>query len=161
MSEKKVSIFDKPEIIDGVIKSKLALLPCKGGHNNTRQAKWTESELELIDAVIWEYITVQGFSRERTAQLISDRWEISIKTARAWIRRSIDNMVESVQTDVEKMKEMFLTRCENIMQDAIDSGQKDTALKAIDLMGKALGFYRETKDVNLQGEAIINFDFDN
>ena len=83
--EKKINIFSDPEKIDAVIKSRLSMFSRKGGTQKNDQVKWTEEELELRDAVIIDYITVNGLSRERTAQQIADRWDVSMNTARTWV----------------------------------------------------------------------------
>ena len=66
----KVNIFSEPEKINAIIKSRLAQFSTKGGSQKNSLVKWTESELELRNAVIIDYLTINGLSRERTAQQI-------------------------------------------------------------------------------------------
>lgn len=156
----KVSIFDRPEQIDAVINAKLAAMPANGGKANSKKNAWTPEEIELRNAVIMQYICEQGLSKERTAQQLTNRWNIALKTARSYIKQAIDAFANSyTEEDQEKQRQMWLERCEQILQDAIDSRDKQSALKALDLIGKSMGIYAEKKDVNVQGDVDIKFDF--
>lgn len=159
-NNKPISIFDRPEQIDAVINAKLAQMPANGGKANAKKNAWTPEELELRNAVIMQYICEQGLSKERTAQQLTNRWNISIKTARSYVRMAIDAFANSyTEEDQEKQRQMWLERCEQILQDAIDSRDKASALKALDLIGKSMGIYNEKKDVNVSGDVDIKFDF--
>lgn len=154
----KVTIFSEPEIIDAVINSRLKTFARKGGQN-TKQL-WPEKEIELRDSVILQYITEQGLSRVRTAQQIMDRWDISWTTANRWVKDAIDRFCDSItETDKEKIKKLFVERIETILQSAMEDNTKDSALKALDLYGKTFGFFKENKDINLNAEGDITFDF--
>lgn len=160
MAQNKISIFDRPEQIDAVINAKLAAMPANGGKANSKKNAWTEEELELRNAVIMQYIAEQGLSKERTAQQLTNRWNISIKTARNYVKMAINAFASSYsEEDQEQQRRMWLERCEQILQDAIDTGDKGNALKALDLIGKSMGIYAEKKDVNVQGDVDIKFDF--
>lgn len=155
-----ITIFSDPDKIDMLIKSKLNLFPARGGKVPSKSIKWSESELAIIDYVIWTYITEQGLSREATAAQLHTRWDIALSTARKYITDSIKRAAKRFPAeDIEEKRTRFLERCEAILQQAIEDGQKDTALRALDTYAKAAGLYKETKDINLQGEADIRFDF--
>ena len=158
--DKTISIFDRPEQIDAIINAKLALMPATGGKGNSIKNAWTKEEKELRNAVIMQYICEQGLSRERTAQQLTNRWKLGMDTARRWVKMAIDDFAAAYsEEDKEKARKMWLERCEQILQDAIDSRDKTSALKALDLIGKSMGIYTEKKDVNLQGDVDIKFDF--
>ena len=158
--EEEVNIFSNPEKIDAMIKTRLDQFPRRGGSLPPRKVRWSESELAIIDYVIWTYITEQGLSREATAQQIHSRWGISLSTARRYITDSIKRAATKFPAeDIEEKRQRFLERCESILQMAIDDGQKDTALRALDTYAKAAGLYKETKDINLEGNTTVRFDF--
>lgn len=160
MAQNKISIFDRPEVIDAIINAKLAQMPANGGKANSRKNAWTPEELEVRNAVIMQYICDQGLSKERTAQQLTNRWNIAMKTARTYVKQAIEAFANTfTEEDQEKQRQMWLERCEQILQDAIDTGDKQSALKALDLMGKSMGLYIEKKDVNVQGDVDIKFDF--
>ena len=161
-NNKPISIFDRPEQIDAVINAKLAAMPQKGGKCNSIAGSWKPEEMELRNAVIMQYIAEQGLSKERTAQQITNRWDITIATARTWVKRAIDDFAKSYSEESqEKNRQLWLERCEQILQDAIDSRDKQSALKALDLMGKSMGIYKETKQLDVEGDVDIKFDFNN
>ena len=156
----KVNIFSKPEEIDSIVNTRLKQFPCKGGKQSSRNVTWSDEEIQLIDSVIMEYITTQGLSREQTAQQLINRWDISLSTARRYVTDAIKRFANSfTEQDQEEQRRIWMERCETILQDCLDTRDKQSALKALDLMGKSMGLYRETKDINLEGDNTIHFDF--
>ena len=162
MMEQKnsINIFSSPEEIDSLINSRLKQFPRKGGKSCSKHVSWSEAEIQIIDSVIWDYMAKQGLSREATAQQIYSRWDISLSTARKWITDSIKRIADTYsQEEQEEVRRVWLERCESILQECIETRDKQNALKALDLMGKSLGLYKENKDINLDVDGGISFDF--
>ena len=160
MAQNNISIFDRPEQIDAVINAKLANMPQTGGKSNSIKNAWKPEEMELRNAVIMQYIAEQGLSRERAAQQITNRWNITLATARKWVARALDDFTKSYgEEDQEKNRRLWLERCEQVLQDAIDTRDKANALKALDLIGRSMGLFTEKKEVQLDGNVDIKFDF--
>ena len=83
-----------------------------------------------------------------------------MSTARRYVTDSIKRMASRyTEEDQEEQRRVWLERCEAILQDAIETKDKQSALRALDLMAKSLGLYKETKDVNLDVDGGISFDF--
>lgn len=160
-TNKRMNLFNlKPDEVDTVMKSRIAQFSPKGGNFSSKTTKWTEEELALRDSVIMSYITENCCSRERTAQQIAERWDVAIGTARRYVTEAVKRFAEHfTENSFEHLKKVFEERCEAIMQEALESGQKQEALKALDMLGKSVGVYTEKKDVNLSGDIDINFDF--
>ena len=155
-----INIFSSPEEIDSLINSRLKQFPRKGGKSCSKHVSWSEAELQIIDSVIFDYIAKQGLSREACAQQIYSRWDISLSTARKWITDSIKRIANTYsQEEQEEVRRVWLERCESILQECIETRDKQNALKALDLMGKSLGLYKENKDINLDVDGGISFDF--
>ena len=155
-----INIFSNPEEIDSLINSRLKQFPRKGGKSCSKHVSWSEAEIQIIDSVIWDYISKQGLSREATAQQLYSRWDISLSTARRYVTDSIKRMANTyTKEEQEEVRRVWLERCESILQDAISTRDTQNALKALDLMAKSLGLYKETKDVNLDVDGGISFDF--
>ena len=155
-----INIFSSPEEIDSLINSRLKQFPRKGGKSCSKHVSWSEAELQIIDSVIWDYMAKQGLSREATAQQIYSRWDISLSTARKWITDSIKRIANTYsEEEQEEVRRVWLERCESILQECIETRDKQNALKALDLMGKSLGLYKENKDINLDVDGGISFDF--
>lgn len=162
MNNKSISIFDRPEQIDAVINARLDQMPAKGGKSNSVKNAWTEDEKELKNAVIMQYIAEQGLSKDRTAQQIANRWHITLGTARNWVYAAVKEFASSFPEETqEHARKVWLERCEQVLQDAIDTRDKQSALKALDLMGKSMGIYKETKQLDVEGDVDIKFDFNN
>ena len=160
MEKNSINIFSNPDEIDALINSRLQQFPRKGGKTSSRNVSWSDAELQIIDSVIWDYIAKQGLSREATAQQIYSRWDISLSTARKWITDSIKRIANTyTKEEQEEVRRVWLERCESILQDAISTRDTQNALKALDLMAKSLGLYKETKDINVDGDNTIHFDF--
>lgn len=160
MAQNNISIFDRPEQIDAVINAKLALMPATGGKGNPQKSAWTKEELELRNAVIMQYICEQGLSKDRTAHQLTARWNIALNTARKWVKTAIDDFASTyAEESQEKNRKLWLERCEQILQDAIDTRDKGNALKALDLIGKSMGLFTEKKEVQVEGDIDIKFDF--
>ena len=81
-------------------------------------------------------------------------------TARKWVARALDDFTKSYgEEDQEKNRRLWLERCEQVLQDAIDTRDKANALKALDLIGRSMGLFTEKKDIKLDGDVDIKFDF--
>lgn len=157
--QEKINIFSDPEKIDILIKNKLASLPAKNGKGNSIKTAWSEEELQLRDAVVLQYITEQGLSKMKTAQQLMDRWGITLQCAYNYINDALDRFTAVDEDNAEKQRKIWLERCETILQDCLDTRDKKSALKALDLIGKSMGIYKDKTDINLSGGADIKFDF--
>lgn len=156
----KVNVFSDPEKVDAIIKSRLAQFSTKGGSQKNSLVKWTESELELRNAVIIDYLTINGLSRERTAQQISDRWDITMATARKYVKEAVVTFCDNVVEESEEMrKKLFEEKLQAIYEDAVNAKDRQSSLKAIDILNKMNGMYKDKSDVNLTVDGSISFDF--
>ena len=158
--KEKVNIFSDPEKVDAIIKSRLAQFSTKGGTQKNSLVKWTEAELELRDAVIMDYLTVNGLSRERTAQQIADRWDVSMQSARNYVRDAITRFAKNyVEIDEATRKKLFEERLQSIYEDAVSVKDRQSSLRAIDILNKMNGMYTDKSDVNVNVDGKITFEF--
>ena len=142
--KEKVNIFSDPEKVDAIIKSRLAQFSTKGGTQKNSLVKWTEAELELRDAVIMDYLTVNGLSRERTAQQIADRWDVSMQSARNYVKDAITRFAKNyVEIDEATRKKLFEERLQSIYEDAVSAKDRQSSLRAIDILNKMNGMYTD------------------
>jgi len=158
--KEKVNIFSDPEKVDAIIKSRLAQFSTKGGTQKNSLVKWTEAELELRDAVIMDYLTVNGLSRERTAQQIADRWDVSMQSARNYVKDAITRFAKNyVEIDEATRKKLFEERLQSIYEDAVSAKDRQSSLRAIDILNKMNGMYTDKSDVNVNVDGKITFEF--
>lgn len=158
--KEKVNIFSDPEKVDAIIKSRLAQFSTKGGTQKNSLVKWTEAELELRDAVIMDYLTVNGLSRERTAQQIADRWDVSMQSARNYVKDAITRFAKNyVEIDEATRKKLFEEKLQSIYEDAVSAKDRQSSLRAIDILNKMNGMYTDKSDVNVNVDGKITFEF--
>lgn len=158
--KEKVNIFSEPEKVDAIIKSRLAQFSTKGGTQKNSLVKWTEAELELRDAVIMDYLTVNGLSRERTAQQIADRWDVTMQSARNYVRDAITRFAKNyVEIDEATRKKLFEEKLQSIYEDAVSAKDRQSSLRAIDILNKMNGMYTDKSDVNVNVDGKITFEF--
>lgn len=158
----KIDIFSSPEHIDAVIKSRIAQFSRKGGGQKNCLIKWTDEELELRDAVIIDYLTVDCLSREKTAQQIASRWDISVKTARKYLADAITRFcTNAVEENEEVRKKLFEEKLLAILQEAVEAKDRQSSLRAMDIFAKVNSMYKDKSDVNLTVDGNITFDFGN
>lgn len=158
--KEKVNIFSEPEKVDAIIKSRLAQFSTKGGTQKNSLVKWTDAELELRDAVIMDYLTVNGLSRERTAQQIADRWDVTMQSARNYVRDAITRFAKNyVEIDEATRKKLFEEKLQSIYEDAVASKDRQSSLRAIDILNKMNGMYTDKSDVNVNVDGKITFEF--
>lgn len=158
--KEKVNIFSEPEKVDAIIKSRLAQFSTKGGCQKNSLVKWTDAELELRDAVVMDYLTVNGLSRERTAQQLADRWDISMQSARNYVKDAITRFAKNyVEIDEATRKKILEEKLQSIYEDAVTAKDRQSSLKAIDILNKMNGMYTDKSDVNLSVDGKITFDF--
>lgn len=161
MKKKNVTIFEDPDAIDTMIKTKLSGIATKGGKNSGKLQTWTKDELEIRNAVCLDYIGKKGYSREQTARELARRWDIGMSTARKYIKEAIVSLVENYKDQgLKEMMETYRERIENILAKAIAEGKDKVALQAIDMLNKMGGIYTERKDLNINGEQTITFKFE-
>ena len=160
MAKTKVSIFSEPELIDNLIKARLQTFSRKGGHTNNKIQSWTEEEIELRNAVVYEYIAKQACSKEETARQISTRWDISMQQARKYVRSALDDFAASwEEEDKNKLRQRYIDRLEGVMQDALESRDRQSALRAQEIINKLNGLYEDKSKIEIEGNIPLTFDF--
>jgi len=148
--------FITPDEADNAIKAHIEdARKCRSnGH------PWPSDLLLIRNSIIVEYICRQGLSNYNCALQISSRWGIAVKTAQAWIREAMSCLAEYAETDLEKLRQKHIERLEDILEDALNNGSNDVALKSLDQLSKILGLNVDKKDVKLSGgDEPIKFDF--
>ena len=145
--------FVTPEDIDGMIKAHMDRV------RETHQCPWDKDTLLLRNSVILQYICEQGLSNRRTAEQISARWNISMDAAIDWVKSALETLAAHTTENIEDLRKKHIERLENMMEQALNDGAKDAALKCSDQIAKTLGLYSERKDINVKGETTITFEF--
>lgn len=147
------------EQADAIIKARIEQFIARGGKGG-KGVKWSEEEIELKDTIIMGLLTQKALSKYRTAQVIKERWGIGLSTARQYVTDAINRWAAAyVEEDEGKQKQMFLETLENLLTDSIQRNQKESALKALDMVSKVKGYYVNKQDVNLTANGKMTFTF--
>lgn len=156
----KIDIFSEPELIDGVIKGRLQTFSRKGGHTNNKIQSWTDEEIELRNAVIYDYIAKQACSKEETARQISTRWDISMQQARKYVKSALDEFAANwEEEDKNKLRQRYIDRLEGVMQEALESRDRQSVLRAQEIINKLNGLYEDKSKIEIEGNIPLTFDF--
>ena len=103
---------------------------------------------------------MKGRSRERTAQQIADRWDVSMQSARNYVRDAITRFAKNyVEIDEATRKKLFEERLQSIYEDAVSAKDRQSSLRAIDILNKMNGMYTDKSDVNVNVDGKITFEF--
>ncbi|MBP5421431.1 MAG: hypothetical protein J6Y78_03205 [Paludibacteraceae bacterium] len=149
--------FVSPEEADRLITAKIKSFTRFGG--KTVGATWNEGELQLRHSVILEYICHQGLSRAEVVKQISDRWEISEKTASSYVNQAIDSLTRDYDEYTEETRKVHMERLESLLQRAIENERDDQALKILDQMAKITNLYEQKINLNANNNTTLTFDF--
>lgn len=158
-----VKIWDDPEIIDNYMRAKIASCPAKGGKKGApvNTTIWKENDLELRNAVVIELVCKKCYSKEACAQELSKRWGCSLSTAREYTKKGLQSLYDNYKEVGQKIVlDSYREKVERIANTALNSGDTKLALQAVDMLNKMGGAYTEKKDLNISGEATINFKFE-
>lgn len=118
---------------------------------------------ELLE-LIWIDL-VNGISRyqimlklERDAYPGHKTSKLSRACKYQYIQEALLNCREERKEELEKQKDLFYERILNVYNDAIDGRDRQSALKALDMIGKLGGLY-EKQDINLTGTITATISF--
>ena len=120
----------------------------------TKLKKTIPLEKEELLELIWIDI-VNGLSR----------YQISLKLDRdAYPNHHTSNLSKSCEYELkenkDKQRDLFYERVLSVYNDSVDQRDRQSALKALDMIGKLGGLYaKEEKDVNITGTIKANISF--
>lgn len=146
--------FKHPEEIDAAILAHINSMPRNGG-KNTKNQTWDGELLELRNMVVYDYIR-QGLTYRRCCEEIANRWNISMKTAEKYYKEAMNSLVVESEEVVDEARKIAIERITGIIEDCINRGLYDQALRAQDQLNKINALYTEKKEVEVTG---LKFDF--
>lgn len=152
-----LGIFEylKETEVDMLMKNAIANSGRRGGNNPNKI--WNEGLLNIRHSAILELYCHKGMSQTEVARQISSRWECCLRSAQKYVSEAMSALTKDYDKYQDTARTAHLRRLEAIMQDCLDRGQTEQALKAMDQISKINGYYNETK--TLKVEAPIKFEF--
>lgn len=147
------------EEIDNIIKAEIFRLnPNNGVKGPKKCLSWREEQLFLRRQEIMK-LYGKGMTKMSIMNEIMRRWDCKKGTAYNYVEDAIDFIVESYKGDADKLKDVIMHRLESLAEDALDSRDRKSALKAYDQISKLAGLYEEK--VKTENMTTIQFDFGN
>lgn len=119
-----------------------------GGKNSVQK-----NQRKYRIAKLTELIT-QGYSRSKLKDYIMDTWEVGSESADGYIRMTYEVLGENSDEVIENSKNIQLERLEDLLRKALESDDKASSLKALDMINKLHGLYIEKKEVKLDAQKL-------
>ena len=119
-----------------------------GGRNRTDQNQRKFRIAEVVKRIR------KGWSRSKILEWIEDQWEVSKATASNYIQMAYEVLGEAADEVIENSRIIQLERLEDLLKDALESGDKNSSLKALDMINRLHGLYIEKKEVKLDAQKL-------
>lgn len=149
-----------PEEIDNFIKAEVNRLgPNTKGHPRRKDgASWRPEALLLRRQAIMRMLG-EGKTKWTIISEVMRRWGVAEKTAKTYVNDCYKFVADSYREDTESLREILVHRLESMVEDAISSRDRKSALKAYEMLAKISGVLDDK--IRLEGETTIKFDFGN
>lgn len=119
-----------------------------GGRNSVEQNQRKFRIAEVIKMI------TKGWSRTSIIEHIQKLWDIKKSTANEYVKMAYDVLGEASDEVVENSRNIQLERLEDLLKDALESGDKANSLKALDMINRLHGLYIEKKEVKLDTQKL-------
>lgn len=102
-------------------------------------------------------ILSKGYSHAESVIKFMEKFpEMSDMQAERWYTRALNEIKKGFDERVSTFRAQQIHRLEGILQEALDSHDLKNALKAVDIMNKTVGFYRDNET---QAAVQVTFQF--
>lgn len=149
-------ILTQEQIDDIIMKEHHRLSPKTCKNKAQKNNSWDEDVVVLRRRTIMEMLG-KGMTKMNIAKELGPRWDISESTAYNYIKDTFKYIAENYKEDYDKLKDILMHRLENLAEDALNSRDRQSALRAYDQISKLAGLY--TDKVEVQGDTTIHFNF--
>ena len=150
----KIDLKDEAAV-DGFVKYVMTLEPSKQKNKHVYSALSTKSHFYMYNIVL-DYFA-KGYKRNEIAMLLMERWDVSQLGANQIIRDAQVYMIEADKEWAEHVKETLHLSVLKILKDCMQTDDKKTALKAIDMLNKMTGQYTEQVEIKTDEPLKITF----
>lgn len=99
---------------------------------------------------------VAGMSKRKIGEKYSEKWGIGVSTVYDYYREALVTLTD--EEGLAKLREANTERLLGIYYDALKDGDRQTALKALDLLNKTNSVY--VQKLNLGGDTEFTFKFE-
>lgn len=119
-----------------------------GGRNSVERNQRKFRIAEIIKLI------TKGWSRTTIMDHIQELWDIKKSTASEYLKMAYEVLGEASDEVVENSRNIQLERLEDLLKAALESGDKASSLKALDMINRLHGLYIEKKEVKLDTQKL-------
>lgn len=119
-----------------------------GGRNSVQKNQRKFRIAEVIKLI------TKGYSRSKLKDWIEETWEVGDASADEYIRMAYAVLGEASDEVIENSRNIQLERLEDLLRGALESGDKASSLKALDMINRLHGLYIEKKEVKLDTQKL-------
>ena len=119
-----------------------------GGRNSVERNQRKYRIAEIIKLI------TKGWSRTTIMDHIQELWDIKKSTASEYLKMAYEVLGEASDEVVENSRNIQLERLEDLLKAALESGDKASSLKALDMINRLHGLYIEKKEVKLDTQKL-------
>lgn len=109
-------------------------------------AKLSAGEKKVLDSYVLGKIAREGYSASQLLSFMQNEWQLTEGQSKGVLNRVLDGLSESNKLYAARAKNIYIERLETIYREAMDKNQYSTALKVLEQMAKAQGFWN---DINI------------
>lgn len=119
-----------------------------GGRNSVEKNQRKYRIAEVIKLI------TKGWSRTSIIEHLQKLWDIKRATACEYVKMAYEVLGEASDEVVENSRNIQLERLEDLLKAALESGDKASSLKALDMINRLHGLYIEKKEVKLDTQKL-------
>lgn len=149
---KKTIGFKTPEERDNYIKDALARMKAAGG----RSKRWRENDIIIRRESIY-YWMGQGKSRNALRLFLADLWDCSFHAVDNYIKDALDTLAQSSVEKNDEYRTKMIEKLERVAEDAMNNGDRKSALAAYEQMSKLNGAYTQKVEADLHTDIKFKF----
>lgn len=129
-------------------RSKYAEFVEGGGKNSVQKNQRKYRIAEIIKKI------TEGYSRSKLSEWIQEQWQLGEASASIYISMAYEVLGQNSDEVIENSKNIQLERLEDLLRKALESGDKASSLKALDMINRLHGLYIEKKEVKLDSQKL-------
>lgn len=115
----------------------------------------TAPERKILEGWVLHRMIREGLSRKAIMDIMEDEWNVDRSAAATMMSFVLNQLVETDEKQRERGKAVYFERLENLYANCMERNDTANALKVLEQMAKARGFYNDTTVV----APVMNFKF--
>ena len=147
----------KVEKADVYLKAKFATIEDKYRKGNAvmNRNNLTAPERKILEGWVLHRMIREGLSRKAIMDIMEEEWNVDRQAAGVMVGFVLNQLVETNETEKERGRAVYLERLEELYRNCLERNDVQNALKVMEQMAKARGFYNDTTVL----APVMNFKF--